>query len=151
MKKELVLPLPCSLGVSEAAKWYRGLVPHIPELRIDEYSGDNDYELAYELFRAHWSTKSRLRLAAAQALIDQTLVNEFLQKFSLPSVEEYIGMTYSEGIGKRIFEWALIELTTVTEPEKRHFPGAIGESIGLECQTTDGVYVVTEDGWVKKG
>ena len=138
------------MAASEAAKWYRGVIPHIPELTIDSHSGDTEYELAYNTFRAHWSTKSRLRLAAALSLIEQTLANEFLAKFHLPSVEEYMGRAYVEGVGRRIFDYALLDLTTVTEPEKRHYPGTIGESAGLECHTHDGIYVVSETGWVKK-
>jgi hypothetical protein len=156
MNRTLTVPLPRSMTQGEAASWYRALIPHIESLRIDGYSGDNDHEVAVNLLKAHWATKSRLRLAAAQALIDQELVGEFLQKFELPSADAHIGLAFVAG-GPGIAEdpqlvlaFALRILTTVTDRERGLFGGTIGESIGMECQTVDGTYVVTEDGWVRK-
>lgn len=150
MKDSIRVPNPLSLGASQAASWYRTMIPLIPKLPVRIYSGDSEHELACEKFKAYWATKSMLRLAAAHALIEQELADEFLTKFRLPSAEEHIGFAYIIGGGKHLFSYAMDILTDVSEREKRIFPGTVGEAIGMECHTADGIYVVTHEGWVKK-
>lgn len=149
MDLQLELPKPCSLSASQAASWYRTMIPIIPMLPVT-FSGDTEHEQAYEKFKAQWSIKSALRYAAAQALIEQGLAEEFLMKFRLPTAEEYIGVAYVSGKGKWVFEYALDYLASVSEREQYIFPGTIGESIGMKCFTNDGIYVVTKDGWEKE-
>lgn len=143
------IPKPLSLSASKAASWYRTMTPLIPKLSI-EYYGDSEHEVAYEKFRAFWAVKSMLRWAAAHSLVEQGVSEEFLTKFRLPTAEEYVGMAYVLGKGKNTFAYATDILTTVSERERLIFPGTIGESIGMKCNTADGVYVVTEDGWKKE-
>lgn len=135
---------------SQAATWYRSMVPMIPKIRIDDYSGDNDWEEQCNLFQAQWGMKSRLRLAAAQALYSPELIGEFFDSFPLPSAMDYLGTAFTIGRGEDVFEIALSLLTEVSEPEKRRFPGTVGESLGLECHTANGIYVMTESGWQPK-
>ncbi|MFT3736459.1 MAG: hypothetical protein QM776_15820 [Rhodocyclaceae bacterium] len=150
MNDSIAVPLPLSMSASEAAAWYRAMVPLIPDLPVGAYSGDNEHELAYSKFSAYWATKSMLRLAAAHSLIEQAIAEEFLTKFKLCSAAEHVGRAYVLGEGKYVFSYAMDILKDVPEHEKRLFPGTIGESIGLEYQAADGIYVVTEDGWMKK-
>ena len=150
MKETIAIPSPLSMGTSQAASWYLAMIPLIPKLPVRAYSGDSEHELAYNKFKAYWSTKSMLRLAAAQALIQQELANEFLTKFHLGSAEEYLGIACIIGRGKHVFKYAMDILTEVTEIDRHMYPGTIGEAVGMECCTSDGIYVVTAEGWKKK-
>lgn len=150
MSTEFAFPKPNSMTASEAATWYRAMVPLIPKIKIDQAFGDNDSELRLEEFKSHWSMKARLRWAAALALYAPEVADEFFRGFPLPSVNEYLGSAFVVTLNESAFEWALHQLLQVSEAEKRVFPGTVGEAIGLECHTTDGIYVMTEVGWVKK-
>lgn len=150
MDMQFEFPKPCSKTLSEAAKWYRAMVPLIPNIRIDSAQGDTDEEYRLAEFKTYWMMKARLRWAAALALFDPELAEEFFQGFPLPSVNECLGAAFAVAQDDRAFEWALHRLLEISEAEWRKFPGSIGEAIGMECNTPDGVYVMTEEGWVKK-
>jgi hypothetical protein len=150
MSAEFTFPKPASMTASEAAKWYRAMVPLVPKIKADDACGDSDRELRLEEFKSHWRMKARLRLAAALALYDPELADEFFQGFPLPSVNECLGSAFATSQDESAFRWALYELLEISEAEKRKFPGTIGDSIGMECQTSDGIYVMTENGWAKK-
>nr|WP_298165896.1 hypothetical protein [uncultured Pseudomonas sp.] len=150
MSTEFTFPKPNSMTASEAAKWYRAMVPLIPKIKIDDAYGDSDKELRLNEFKTHWMMKYRLRMAAALALYDPEFADEFLQGFPLPSVNECLGSAFAITQDEGAFEWALFELLQISEAEKRKFPGTVGEAIGMECHTSDGIYVMTEEGWAKK-
>jgi hypothetical protein len=150
MSEEFVFPKPNSMTASEAANWYRAMIPLIPKIKIDEAYGDSDEEVRLNEFKTNWMMKSRLRIAAAAALRDPENAEEFLREFPLPSANEYLGSGFAIAQDERAFDCALQLLLLVTEKEKRKFPGTVGEAIGMECNTTDGIYVMTEKGWVKK-
>ena len=150
MSIEFAFPKPDSMTASQAAEWYRAMVPLIPKIMNDDICGDSDREIRLEKFKAHWRMKSRLRLAAALALYDPELADEFFQGFPLPSVNECLGSAFAIIQDQRAFEWALNQLLQISEAERRKFPGTVGESIGMECHALDGIYVMTEAGWVKK-
>ncbi|WAJ39130.1 hypothetical protein OU800_07855 [Pseudomonas sp. GOM7] len=150
MKDTIAVPSPMSMSCNQAASWYRTMIPLIPKLPVRIYTGDYEHELACKEFKAYWATKSMLRLAAAHALIEQELANEFLTKFHLWSAEEHLGLAYIVGRGKNVFRCAMDILTDVTERERHFYPGTVGESIGMKCHTPDGIYVVTAEGWIKE-
>ena len=151
MTTEFVFPSPASMTASEAATWYRSMVPMIPKIRIDTVFGDNERELRVSDFKSHWSMKARLRLAAALAMYDPGLVEEFFDGFPLPSANHFLGEAFAACEDESAaFDWAKSRLLEVTQSERRMFPGTIGEAIGLECRASDGVYVMTESGWNKK-
>jgi len=127
------------MTASDAAKWYRAMIPLIPKIKIDEAYGDSDKEIRLNEFKAHWMMKSRLRLAAALALYDPELVDEFFRGFTLPSVNEYLGSAFSVIQNEKAFDFALFQLLEISEFEKRVFPGTVGESIGMECHTSEGI------------
>lgn len=97
-----------------------------------------------------WALKSRLRLAAALSLYDQELVNEFFEAFPLPSIEEVIRVAASSESEAGKAETALMSLLTISEKERRAFPGTVGEAIGLELWDGKQHWVMTEDGWAPK-
>lgn len=150
MSAEFAFPKPNSMTASEAAHWYRAMVPLIPSIKIDEAYGDDDKEVRLSEFKTNWMMKSRLRVAAALALYDPETVDEFFQAFPLPSANEYLGAGFAIAQDESAFDCALQLLLLVTEKERRQFPGTIGEAIGMECNTRDGIYVMTEKGWAKK-
>ena len=87
MSTECSFPKPDSMTASQAAKWYRAMIPLIPKIR-DQAIGDSDRERRLEEFKTHWRMKARLRMVAVSALYDPELADEFLQAFPLPSVNE---------------------------------------------------------------
>lgn len=82
-------PFPYPMGGSKshgsAVRWYLATIQLIP-LTIEnvwEAHGNTKFECA-------WSLKSRLRLAGALSLRDQSLVEKFLQELPHPSIEHYL-------------------------------------------------------------
>jgi hypothetical protein len=153
MTYEFAFPKPGSMSASEAANWYRSMVPLIPKIQIENVYGDSEDELRVAKFKSLWAMKAKLRLAAALALHDAEIVDEFLQGFPLPSANEFLGSAFTitqDERAQRTLDWAEIQLLEVTLPEQRKFPGTVGEAIGMEINTADGVYVMTEEGWQKK-
>ncbi len=120
MDAKFTFPSPSSMTEFEAAKWYRSMVPQIPNIKIDEACWESERQIPVAEFKSHWDMKSRLRFAAALALFDQQLVDEFLQGFPLPSVNEYLGAAFAITQDKSAFELALSNLLEITEVERRH-------------------------------
>ena len=128
----LPIPLPNSLRSADAATWYRASVPLIANV-LDRRP---DYQAPFEFA---WNLKSRLRLAAALSLWDQTLVEEFFAAFPLLSMDEMAAR-----------DPALELLLTISEAERRAFPGTVGEAIGLELWDGKQNWIMTEKGWAPK-
>jgi hypothetical protein len=135
-------PEPGSLVSSEARKWYLDCVRRIPEvISLDQPPEDMLLEA--------WPLKARLRLAAAVALVDMELADEFLLSMPLPSIDtllEKAGAPHAEDAARK----ALVELLTITEAEKRAFPATIGEAIGMEVFDGKRWHTMTEAGWAPR-
>jgi hypothetical protein len=135
-------PPPGSLLSSEAAKWYLEAVRAIPSTL------GRDRE-PMELLETAWSLKARLRLAAALSFVDAELTEEFLRAMPLPSIDallEKAGAPSDADAPRK----ALAKLLSITELERRAFPGTVGEAIGMEVTTGDETQVMTEQGWKPK-
>jgi len=135
-------PEPGSLMSSEARKWYLDCVRRIPEvISIDQPPEDMLLEA--------WPLKARLRLAAAVALVDMELADEFLLSMPLPSIDALLlkaGAPDAEDAARK----ACVELLTITEAEKRAFPATIGEAIGMEVFDGRQWQTMTEAGWAPR-
>jgi hypothetical protein len=150
MDNSIQFPQPNSMRAADAASWYCTTVTLIPMI-ARKVPAHYDWLEQYDAFVECWNLKCRLRLAAAIAMYDLEITGEFFQKLPLPSAMDYLGQAYFWSRGKGgVFETALQLLGTVSEQEKRAFPGSIGEMIGLEYHGSDGVFVMTEDGWQRK-
>jgi hypothetical protein len=135
-------PEPGSLTASEARKWYLDCVRRIPEV-VSLDQGPEDMLLEA------WPIKARLRLAAAVALIDMELADEFLTLMPLPSIDallEKAGAPDAEDAARK----ACVELLTITEAEKRAFPATVGEAIGMEVFDGQRWQTMTEAGWAPR-
>ncbi|HET7728429.1 MAG TPA: hypothetical protein VFK48_00225 [Usitatibacter sp.] len=132
-------PAPGTLGPAEAVKWYLESVRAIPgALKRDRSPA--------EMLEEAWQIKSRLRLAAALALVEQELAEEFLRKMPLPSIDALLAGAWDEEAERR----ALVKIVSITVGEKNAFPATIGESIGLEVWDGEQSHVMTETGWQPK-
>jgi hypothetical protein len=110
-------PAPGSLGGSDAARWYLRSVRAIP----DALGRDRE---AREMVQLAWQLKSRLRLAAALALMDQEEAGEFLRKMPLPTLDalfEEVGVFDPDAAQK-----ALDMLLAISEAELCAFPTTTG-------------------------
>ena len=139
----LPIPLPDSLRIADAAKWYCASVPLIATV-LDTRP---DYE---EPFSYAWGLKSRLRLAAALALYDQEFVVKFLEAFPLPPQKEVLRMATLLPVQTEGEDAAITLLLTISESEYRAFPGTVEECIDLELWDGKQQWIMTEDGWAAK-
>lgn len=135
-------PAPGSLMSSDAAKWY------LESVHAVAGTLGRDRE-PIELLETAWTLKARLRLAAALALVDVELAEEFLRKMALPSIDTLLEQAGAPGDPDAPRK-ALVRVLTVTELERRAFPRTVGESIGMEVTTGDTTHVMTEQGWKHK-
>jgi hypothetical protein len=134
-------PAPGTLGSTQAANWYLESVRAIPGvLKRDRTPA--------EMLQEAWQIKSRLRLAAALAMIEQELVEEFLRKMPLPSIDALLSATGNAGAEAE--RKALVKIVSITAGEKNAFPATVGESIGLEVWDGTRSHVMTEAGWQPK-
>lgn len=139
---------------ADAAVWYRCTVPQIASILNQRPDGVSEFDYA-------WEVKSRLRLMGALGLYDQELVEEFLATFPLPSKALLLGAPdldalmnlpdgeYTMPVPVPEHE-ALAQLLTISEAERRAFPGTVGEAIGLELWDGKQRWVMTEEGWALK-
>ena len=134
MDSDFEFPKPNSMAYFEAIKWYTSMIPLIPTIKIDEASWEYEKKIPVAEFRAHWNMKSRLRLAAAQAMFDQNLVDEFFERFPLPSANEYLGAAFAITQSKSALKYALANLLQVSEIEKRNLTPTFFVHVG------DGLY-----------
>jgi hypothetical protein len=134
-------PEPGSLGYDEAGRWYLDTVRKIPGVLSRDRSPAEMLAQAFEV-------KSRLRLAAALALVEQEMAEEFLRKTAFASIDQLLEK--SGGFGDEAERQALVRLITVTEMEKRAFAATVGEAIGMEVHNLPGTMVMTESGWQPK-
>ena len=149
MDSSIQFPQPNSMTAADAASWYCTTVALIPMI-ASKVPAHSEWLERYDAFVECWNLKCRLRLAAAIAMYDLEITTEFFQKLPLPSAMDYLGQAYFWSRGERVFETALELLGTVSEQERHAFPGSIREMIGLEHHGSDGVYVMTDDGWQRK-
>ncbi|MFM2447793.1 MAG: hypothetical protein RIS44_243 [Pseudomonadota bacterium] len=77
------VPKPATMLSAEATTWYLSATA-----RIEEFIERQSLDMA--ALSDAWSARSRLRYAAAMALIDQDAAAEFIQKNPLPNVESLL-------------------------------------------------------------
>lgn len=136
-------PEPSSLRASEAAAWYRSMVALLPMLCNGCQANSNKVQYA-------WNLKRALRKIAALALYDQDLVLEFYEAFPISDLDNIL-TEFHHAAEEADVEHAVQKLASVSEGEKRKYPGTIGEAIGMEWRKDHNTtYVMTELGWKLK-
>jgi len=106
------LPQPGTMYGFELDAWYQNAVSQI-------YSLASDQEPDYETLESAWTLKSRVRYAAAMALIDQELVSEFFKDNPLPSIEDLLKVAQKSAT-ENPFQSALEILLKPQEGEAGH-------------------------------
>jgi hypothetical protein len=142
-KFPLPLPLPGSMTIADAAKWYLSTVPQIDATIASRPRHADAFSYAWEL-------KSTLRLAGAISIYDQEVADEFLQVFSLPNKDWYLKMASECSSCTDVVDTAIKMLLTVSEAERTAFPGTLGECLGLELWDGAVSWVMTKNGWMRK-
>lgn len=129
-----------SMLVSQAAQWYRSMIPTLSEW-VDEPCGDSDMQVLHDNLMNHLAAKHRLRIAAMQALYSTVLAAEFMEAFNIPSVEECLGAALiNSGFAgiEEAFELAVSQLKVVGFQEAMAFPGTVGGGHGLQLYANPG-------------
>ncbi|MFZ6755626.1 hypothetical protein ACO0K9_00270 [Undibacterium sp. Ji50W] len=125
---------PRSMRISDSVKWYIQYLARLPSMIEQEQDEAKRVALA-------WRIKRQLRDVAADALYSTALKKEFYAKLPLPTLNELRSKTPAE---------AIKQLLTVTQVERRAFPGTVGEFIGLQYFDGRHVWEMTEEGWALK-
>ena len=110
-------PEPGSLLSKEAVKWYLESVLRIPEV----ISQDQE---PHEMLPEVWEVKSRLRLAAALALVDPFQSDRFLLKMPMPTIESLLDSYAPDHEDAE--RQAIERLLTVSDEERCAFPTTVG-------------------------
>jgi hypothetical protein len=84
------LPQPGTMYGFDLDSWYDDAVNRIRSLILDKAP-------TFETIEFAWTLKSRLRFAAAMALIDQEVANEFIRDNPLPPIEDLLAVARTSG------------------------------------------------------
>ena len=106
------IPQPGTMYGFDLDNWYHDAVSCIRSLISDE-------EPTYETLESAWTLKSRVRYAAAMALMDQEIASEFLRDNPLPPIEDLLAVARTSG-SENPFQVALIMLLQRQGEEVHH-------------------------------